>query len=238
MKSKLGIVTSFVLVASMAMPVSAHEAGTWIIKGGVGMVSPKSDNMFLESLELTSGDVIDGATIQVDDGTSVVLSATYMINDNWAVDILAAVPFEHDFEVTGTINGSPVAVPVGSTKHLPPTVSIQYHFAPDATFQPYVGLGVNYTTFFSESLESGIPAATGILNLDIEDSTGIALQFGSDWAINEDWLVSFDARWIQIRSDVAFDLDLGGGDVAYGVVLPPLLEVDPWVFNLTVGYKF
>ena len=66
MKSKLGIVITLVVAAFMAMPVMAYEAGTWIIKGGVGMVSPKSDNMFLEITELTTGDIIEGSTIQVD----------------------------------------------------------------------------------------------------------------------------------------------------------------------------
>ena len=242
MKSKLGIVITLVVGAFLAMPVMAHEAGTWIIKGGVGMVSPKSDNMFLETTELIpSGDIIEGSTIQVDDGSSLVLSATYMLKDHWGIEILAALPFEHDFEITGTLNGSPVVVPVGKTKHLPPTVSFQYHFAPDATFQPYVGLGVNYTLFFSESLESGIPGSTGILDLDIKNSAGVAVQFGADWAFGENWLASIEGRWIQIESDIAFDIDLepfGGPGIVRGVELPPLLEINPWVFNLNVGYQF
>lgn len=232
MKKKLGIVATFAVAALMTVPVSAHEGGTWIVKGGFGMVSPQDNNMFLDSLPLADGSVIESAYIQVDDGSSLVLSATYMLNDNWAVDILGAWPFEHDFEVTGTIDGSSVAVPVGKTKHLPPTVSIQYHFAPDATFQPFVGLGVNYTTFFSEDLESGIPDATGILDIDIQDSTGLAAQLGADWVFDEKWLASFDVRWIQIRSDLELTVDGGV------VTLPPTLDIDPWVFSLTVGYKF
>ena len=232
MKTRLGFVATCAVAALIAVPAAAHEGGTWIVKGGVGMVSPQDNNMFLEAVGLTDGSTIDNAYIQVDDGTSLVLSATYMLNDNWGVDILGAVPFKHDFEITGTIDGSAVAVPVGETKHLPPTVSVQYHFSPDATFQPFVGLGVNYTTFFSEDLESGIPAATGILDLEIQDSTGLAAQIGADWVINEDWLVSFDARWIQIRSDLQLTVD---GAV---VELAPTLDIDPWVFNLTAGYRF
>ena len=61
-----------------------------------------------------------------------------MMTDNWAVELLAAYPFEHDIYL---VDGPEV----GSTKHLPPTVSLQYHFMPDSTFQPYLGAGVNYT---------------------------------------------------------------------------------------------
>lgn len=35
-------------------------------------------------------------------------------------------------------------VPVGTVKHLPPTLTLQYHFAPDASFRPYAGAGLKF----------------------------------------------------------------------------------------------
>ena len=42
---------------------------------------------------------------------------------------------------------------LGSAKHLPTTVTALYYFGiSSSVVRPYIGLGVNYTTFFSESL--------------------------------------------------------------------------------------
>lgn len=78
----------------------------------------------------------------------MTLSRTYMVTENWALDIFASLPFNHDIDATLDDGVESVTVPLAETKHLPPTVSIQYHFAPDANFQPYIGLGANRTTSF------------------------------------------------------------------------------------------
>jgi outer membrane protein len=36
---------------------------------------------------------------------------------------------------------------LGSVDLLPPTLTLQWHFMPDQSFDPYVGAGVNYTYF-------------------------------------------------------------------------------------------
>ena len=45
---------------------------------------------------------------------------------------------------------------IGTFKHLPPTLTLQYHFAPGANVRPYVGAGVNYTRFSSVNLPAGV----------------------------------------------------------------------------------
>ncbi len=60
------------------------------------MVDPKSDN-------LVDSDGVDTIKVQVDSGTSLTLSGTYMFTRNWAFDILAAYPFSHDIKLN--VNG-------------------------------------------------------------------------------------------------------------------------------------
>jgi len=130
--------------------VHAHEAGDWLFKAGVTHIQPKSDN----------GTVANG-TVKLDVGSSTrpSFSITYMATRNIGVELLGALPFKHDIEAKGVGR-------IGSTKHLPPTLSLQWHFLPDATVQPYVGVGLNYTTFFSTESVLG--------DLDLEDSWGVA----------------------------------------------------------------
>ena len=239
MKRPFIVLASVLLSAALVTPALAHEAGQWIIRGGVGTVMPTDDNLTLPEIQLA--DLTVNATVQVDDGTSLVLSATYMFSENWGFDILAAWPFKHDVDIDATIfdafAGEEISgtLPFGEVEHLPPTFSMQYHFAPDADFQPYVGLGVNYTTFLSEDLDSDIVEA-GIVDFELDDSFGVAAQIGADWMLNDNLLLNFDIRWINIESDLTATVDDG--------VDPPFtgklgtVEIDPWVFAINLGYRF
>lgn len=181
---------------------NAHEAGDWLVRIGGGQVDPKSNN----------GDVVD-----VGSDSSVTATLTYMMTEHWAIDVLAAWPFEHSINLKGD------GTRVGSTKHLPPTVSLQYHFLPNADFQPYVGLGLNYTNFFDE--ETTGPLAGSDLSLD--DSWGVAAQVGIDWMLGDTWFVNADVRWIDINTDAFLD----------GVFLEEV-EIDPMVYSASVGFRF
>lgn len=197
------------LAATSAMQVQAHEAGDWIVKAGVHHVSPKSNN----------GEILNGAaTLDVGSSTRPTLSVTYMATRNLGIDLLAAVPFKHDIALSGAINGN-----VGSTKHLPPTLSLQYHFLPDAQVQPFVGIGINHTRFFSTR-------ATGPLegsDLHLKNSWGPAVQVGVDFKLSKEWLVSVDARYMRIESDVS----LNGQKIGKA-------KINPWTVGMSVGYRF
>ena len=189
----------------LAAPASAHDEGTWIVGAGIGSVQPDSDNLSLGPAGM----------IEVDDGTSLTLTLTYMFSENWAFDVLAAWPFSHDITLGG--------VEVASTDHLPPTFSAQYHFSPDAKFQPYVGAGVNYTTFFSTDTTGPLDGT----KLDLADSFGLALQLGADIEINEQWFVNLDMRYIDLETDAKLD------GAKLGTV-----AIDPWVYAIALRYKY
>lgn len=197
--------TAIVIVLLIAAPAMAHEQGSWIMRAGIGTVAPDSNNL----------DLGPAGTIEVDDGTSLTLTLTYMFRQNWGFDILAAWPFSHDVELGG--------VKVASTDHLPPTFSIQYHFAPDGKFQPYIGAGLNYTTFFSTDTKGPLAGT----KLDLDDSFGLAMQLGADVELNDSWVINLDARYIDIESDAKLD------GASLGTVV-----IDPWVYAIAVGRRF
>ncbi len=179
----------------------AHEPGDWLLRVGGSQVDPTSDN----------GDVVS-----VDGDSSITFNLSYLITEHWAVELLAATPFEHAINLEGGPR-------VGKTEHLPPTVSIQYHLLPNADFQPYVGLGVNYTTFFDEKT-TGPLAGT---DLSLQDSWGVAAQVGMDWMLGDRWFLNVDVRWIDIDTDAYLD----------GAFLEEV-EIDPMVYGAHLGYRF
>ncbi len=211
---------------------NAHEAGTWVLRAGVGTVEPKDDNLELGTFGLPVGGTIANTAVQVDSGTSLTIGGTYMFTENWGFDILAALPFSHDIDVSSSDLTSDL--PLGETKHLPPTFSVQYHFSPDAAFQPYVGVGLNYTTFFDEEVTSDA-VSIGVTDISLDDSFGLALQLGADFELNEQWLVNFDLRYIDIETDATVTVTDGVSTASADI---GTVEIDPLVFGIGVAYRF
>ena len=206
----LKILTVFAGLALVAMPAQAYEKGDWIVRGGVGLVSP--DDGFIDQTNNAS----------VDDGVSAVISGTYMFDSNWGFEVLAAFPFSHDI-------GDPDVGDFAEVKHLPPTFSLVYQFAPDADFRPYVGAGLNYTLFFDEEVDQSILPDVG---LSVEDTFGFAAHVGADLKVADNWMVNLEIRYIQIEPDL--ELLVNG----VPVVTIPEHEINPMVYSLNLVWVF
>jgi outer membrane protein len=195
------------LAASLALPATAQaEAGDWFVRGGVASVQPDSNN----------GTLAGGAlAADIDSNTQVSLIAGKFITDTVAIELLAATPFSH----TASLNGADAV----DFKHLPPTLSLQYYFRPDARVRPFVGAGANFTWIYDEEAYGPLAGT----DTRFENSWGLAAQVGLDIAINDQWSVVADARWIDIDTNVT----VNGADVGTATV-------DPMVFGLAVGYRF
>lgn len=199
--------TLFAVLLSVApLTAHAHQEGDWLLKVGVTNVSPKSNN----------GTLANGTVaLDVKSSTRPSFSLTYMATQNIGVELLGALPFKHRLDSNlGRL---------GQTKHLPPTLSLQYHFLPNSNIQPYVGVGVNYTHFFDTESAGALQGST----LKIKNSWGLAAQVGVDIALNKDWFLNADLRYIDIRPDV----QLNGRSIGKA-------KLNPWVTTLGVGYRF
>jgi outer membrane protein len=208
--------SALVLVALglAAQPIAASAAeGDWIFRAGVGNVNPKDENLTLPS---ALAPPLGGAEVDVDSATSATFELVYMFADRWGVELFAPWVFNHDVEVAGTSD-------IADVDLFPPVLSLQYHFNPDGTFRPYFGLGVNYSTFSSEDAKGALSGA----DLELDESFGVAAQIGTDIGLGENWLVNLGVRWIDLDSDV----EVNGGDIGEA-------EIDPFVYQAQVGYRF
>ncbi|MBW8366746.1 MAG: outer membrane beta-barrel protein [Arenimonas sp.] len=189
-----------------ATPVLAQQAGDWTFGLGAHVVSPKSDNGSL------AGGALDA---DVGDNWRPTITGEYFFRDNWGIEVLASLPFQHDIELNG--------VKAGSTKHLPPTLSLQYHFNGSDKVKPFIGAGVNYTIFFSQDT-TGPLAGT---DLDLDNSWGLAAHAGLDFAVGEKKWLRLDARWIDIDTDVKVN------GTSVGTV-----NIDPMVYGAAFVWQF
>jgi outer membrane protein len=137
---------------------------------------------------------------------------SYTFTPNWAAELILTVPQKH----TVTLDGASI----GTFKHLPPTLTAQYHFLPGAALNPYLGAGVNTT------LISSVHLLNGAAHLE-HDSVGLALQAGVDVRLDARWSLNVDVKKAQIRSDV----DIAGARASQ-------VKVDPLLVGVGLGYRF
>ena len=218
---------TFGLVGLFSANVMAAEAGDWLVRVGLGHVKPDTSSGNL----VVAGDELVGARIDVGSNTRPIINLTYMATDHIGLELLAAWPFEHDIQGAGILGG---AGKLGETKHLPPTLSLQYHLMPGAALRPYVGIGLNYTTFFSRATPTLDGALGGPSSLSIKDSFGLALQLGADFNLTDTLFLNFDLRYIQIEADARIRTQTADGEVRSRIKA----DIDPLVFSAAVGFRF
>jgi outer membrane protein len=150
--------------------------------------------------------------ITVSSKTIPEVDVSYFFTPNISAELVLTYPQKHTVYIDGES--------VGTFKHLPPTLLAQYHFTPSSQVSPYVGVGVNWTTFSKNKILDG----AGSLE---HDSFGLALQAGLDYKLEKNWSLNVDIKKVQIRSDVL----LAGTKVSK-------VKVDPVLFGVGVGYRF
>ncbi len=208
--------------------VMAQSAGDWLVRVGLGHVNPdtSSGNLFVGGAEQ------DGLQIDVGSNTRPIVNLTYMATDHIGFEVLAAWPFDHDIDGAGALDG---VGKLGDTNHLPPTLSLQYHFMPGAPFRPYAGIGLNYTNFFSTSTTETLDGALGgPSSMSIKDSFGLALQLGADFDMTDTLFFNVDLRYIQIEADARIRTQTADGEVQSRIKA----DIDPLVFSAAVGFRF
>lgn len=222
------------IFVSLMTPVHAlaHEKGDLIVRVGVANVSPTKD---------TSADIIvtvpplpNSNVSRLSSSTRPAASVSYMLSNHIGIEAILAWPFEVEAQLAGGVPLATGSPDIGSSKYLPEVFSLQYYpMAPESRFQPYAGIGLNYTLFFDgEASQALNNSAAGASSVDVEDSVGLALQIGADYMLDDKWLINGALWYIDAKTDaVVSTTNIGNIDI-------PEIEINPIVVALTVGRKF
>jgi outer membrane protein len=199
MKSRIQI-TATALAAIVS--VSLAHAGPW------------STRLAATWLQTTDGSSNSAVPVTIEDKLIPEFDVNYAFDAHWSAELVLTIPQEHAVKSAGT--------PLGTCKHLPPTLLAKYSFNPIGSFRPYVGAGVNATLIFDDNL------AVGPTRLKLDTfSVGPAAQVGFDWALNDKWALNLDVKRAMLRTDVK----------AGGVTLTEA-RLDPWLYSLGLRYAF
>jgi outer membrane protein len=202
---KPSAITFLIAALGLAAGNAMAEPSPWLLRLRAVHISPAND-----------ADPIGGTgaadRLQVSAKTIPDLDVSYFFTPNIAAELVLTYPQKHDVTLDGAN--------IGSFKQLPPTLSAQYHFAPDAAIRPYVGAGLNYTRISSVNLLGG---KGGLDN----SSVGLSLQAGADISIDPHWSFNVDIKKVRMRSDVT----IAGATVSK-------VKIDPLLFGIGLGYRF
>jgi outer membrane protein len=193
-----------------AAPATAQQAeGKFLIRVRALSLTPADKSDAIPSLSVAE----DAITVSTKIFPEIDLS--YFFTKNLAAELVLTYPQQHDVELGGT--------KIGTFKHLPPSLLLQYHFIPDGRFRPYVGAGANLTLISDVQL-----TVPGVGALDLEDSSiGVVGQIGADIKVGSRHFLNLDVKKVTIGSDV-----LAGGNAVSAV------KVDPFLVSLGFGIRF
>jgi outer membrane protein len=186
-----------ILAASTTFPSLAQEPPLLVRVRAVNLDSANKDST--------------GLGLTINDKVIPELDLSYFFTPQFAAELILTYPQKHTLKAGGT--------EIGSLKHLPPTLTAQYHFTQWGAFKPYVGAGLNYTRFSAVNLPAGV---------DIDrNSFGLAAQIGADFMLSKNLYLNLDVKKVQIRTDVS----AGGAKIG-------TFKVDPLLVGAGVGYRF
>ena len=192
------------LLPTLASAQADGDKGDWLVR------------LRATSLQSANKDST-GLALSINDKVLPEFDITHFFTPNIAAELVLTYPQKQTISAGGT--------PIGSLKHLPPVLSLQYHFTQLQGWRPYVGAGLNYTRFSDVRFDA---ATTTALHPSIKhNSFGAALQAGVDVPVMDGWLINADVKKVQIATDVSSS----GTKVG-------TFKVDPWLLSVGIGRRF
>lgn len=201
-----------------AVPASAQQKGDVLVRVRAIMVSPNERSGGVQP-------TFPSARVGVSDSYAPELDFTYMLSDHIDTELILATT-KHQLQGRAALSG---VDRLASTWVLPPTLTVQYHFLPHAKIRPYVGVGANYTIFYSTKASSALKAAIGDTDVHLKNSFGYALQAGLDFDITKRVFANLDVKYIDI--DTKARLTTGA------LVNRVNTSIDPLVFGIGLGVR-
>jgi outer membrane protein len=185
--------------------------------------------------DLSGPYVPPGANIDADNVNTLYLAYVRRLSSHFDVELTLGYP-----PLQKTVGKGPPtlgSVPydgqvIATARWIAPTVLIEYSFlSPNSKLRPYIGVGVNYTTFYDrDSTAQGNAASGGPTRLSLTSSVGAAGTVGLAYHIQDHWHAYASYSISQVKTDLTAD--------TAGIIRTTHIDFGPQALVLSVGYSF
>ncbi len=218
MRFELMLATAAAALVAATPAAAQIQAGDVLVRARAIVVAPNES-----SGAVTPG--FAGSSVGVDDSFAPEVDFTWMATDHIGAELILATT-KHSISGRGSLGGLGT---LASTWVLPPTLTVQYHFAPKSHVRPYVGVGANYTIFYSSKASPGLVSAIGATDVHLNDSFGYALQAGVDIDLSKRVFLNLDVKYIGIKTTARLTTGAAVNTVR--------VNLDPIVAGVGIGIK-
>lgn len=218
MKTELKFAAAMLAMAMAATPALAEKGDVLIRLRAITVQPQEKVGPVLPTFPTSGGRITNAYAPEID--------FTYMLTNNIGIELIAATT-KHCIEGGGSL----AAVGrLACTWVLPPTLTLQYHFAPQGKIHPYVGAGVNWTMFYNEKASNQLNTAIGATNVNLSNSWGYAVQAGVDFDLNDRMFINLDVKYVDMDSTAR---------LTTGAAVNRLrANIDPLIVGVGVGWRF
>ena len=202
------------LLATLMSP--AVLAQDWTAKFGVTRYDTSSKTSGIKGIGIPPG-----ADAQTGDATTLIAVIERKLTPNIGIELVLGLPPKIKARATGSV--AFLGGDVLSASNVAPTLIVNYYFGDESqTLRPYVGAGINYTTF--RSIKSSLAP-----KVEMSDSTGLVVQAGLNYAINKQMGLFASVARVDVKSDVV---------ATASTVLTTTIDFRPITYSAGVTFKF
>ena len=190
------------------------DRSPWSLRARIGIAMPEYEETYTPASTTDGGKDIVSSAIFIDSDLSYQLSPRFSL----AASLGYAAQEKEDFFITSS---SVTAQDNSKVSVIPTTFTLRFHPAPYGKLNPYFGGGVAYILSFND-----------FVGAEIENGSGLVVQAGVDYWINNQFLFNFDIKQITAEFDVDYTNSFNGTPVSATYTYDPLL------ISAGVGLRF
>ena len=185
--------------------------------------------------DITGPYVPAGVNLTAENLQTLYVGIVHHFPDNFALELALGYPPLSKVKGYGpaTLGSTPYdGQVISSARWISPTLLVEYNFLPaTAPLRPYIGVGVNYTTFYDrDSTAAGNAASGGPTRISLTSSVGPAVTGGVTYRVSDHWAMHASYGWSQVRTRFTGDTD--------GYVRSTHISFGPQALIISGGYSF
>ncbi len=229
------LVAAGVLAAAAWAPAAqAAEASPNAIYVGVAYLQDHSS-----SPDLSGYNTPPNHNLDVGNATTLGLGYVRDLPGPWSVELALGYPPRVRTDAAGSGWGALRGAGITDVDVVSPTVFLNYHpLGHEGKWDPFVGLGVNYTRFTNTKALPPLTGAQGPTQIHLSDSWGGAAHVGV--------VYHFTPRWELVAALAVADVKSDLTSTSYSPVNPAVITSQaktrinfrPVVYTLALGYSF